>query len=82
MAAKKKGAPRKRPSGPSGLNTKPGILLRASPEEFEAWRAAASTRGGLTHWIRGACYVAACKAGFDPDALPHVRRNWPKKPTT
>jgi hypothetical protein len=49
MAAAKK----KRPSGPSGRNTKPGVLLRATAEEFAAWQALAERAGKtLTQWIR------------------------------
>lgn len=66
MANKKpKGAPRKRPSGPSGQHTKPGIMLRATPEEFAAWRATAGllSHPNLTSWIRAVCNIAARRAG-------------------
>lgn len=53
MASKKKGAPKRRPSGPSGRNTKPGVLLRATEEELAAWKLGADYENStLTQWIR------------------------------
>lgn len=53
MSAKKKA---KKASGPSGVNQQPGYLLRATPEEFDAWQKSAETAGmPLSHWIRVAC---------------------------
>jgi hypothetical protein len=62
-AAKKKGAPKKRASGPSGQHTKPGIMLRATAEEFAAWHAAAAPET-LTSWIRAKLNTAAQAAGY------------------
>jgi hypothetical protein len=64
MATKKKEeAPRKRPSGPSGQHTKPGIVLRATAEEFAAWHAAAAPET-LTAWIRSKLNASAHAAGY------------------
>jgi hypothetical protein len=76
MAAAKK----KRPSGPSGRNTKPGVLLRAPDYEIAAWRAAAASppeATTLTRWARDVLNAAAFSAGFQPGMRAHVRRQWP-----
>jgi predicted HicB family RNase H-like nuclease len=53
MPAKKKA---KKVSGPSGKNTKPGIMLRMDPKVLENLRRAAKRRGlTLTRWILDAC---------------------------
>jgi hypothetical protein len=60
VSKKKAEAPRKRPSGPSGQHTKPGIMLRAEPAEFETWQLKADWLGvNLTKWIRDVCNRAA-----------------------
>lgn len=53
----------KRVSGPSGKNTKPGILLRAEAEDFVVWREVASYVSGrsLTDWIRDTCNKEAAR---------------------
>jgi hypothetical protein len=46
----------KKVSGPSGRNTKPGVLLRS--EDIPLWRKFAAARGvTLSKWIRGACQL-------------------------
>lgn len=64
-AGKTKGAAKRRPSGPSGANLKPGYLLRATQEEFEAWETEAVLRCKLplSQWIRNVCNKAA---GYEP----------------
>lgn len=76
MTAKKR---HKKVSGPSGRNTKPGILLRAADHELDAWKAAAASGPEpttLTQWARDTLNVAAMRAGFEPGMRAHVRRTW------
>lgn len=53
MTTKKKA---KKTSGPSGRNTKPGVLVRMDPNSIVNLRKAAKRRGiTLTRWINDAC---------------------------
>ncbi len=60
----------------SGENLLPRITLRATAEEFAAWRATVDMLGikDLTTWIRNRCNDAARRAGQDYTKPPYAKK--------
>lgn len=58
-------------------------MLRADPDEFEAWHAAHASSPGIGKpmafqtWIRLKLNQAAGEAGFEVKALASVKKRWP-----